>query len=94
MVDEKWTIMKEIMKKPNQALVIIETLLFNVLFFTTILWFPYFFSVLGYESYANNIALTAPIVAITAPIIFEILIKPFEKYSNQVLMALLGLAQS
>ena len=70
MVDEKWTIMKEIMKKPNQALVIIESLLFSTFFFIALLWFPYFFSVLGYESYANNIGLTVPIVAIVAPLIF------------------------
>ena len=70
MVDEKWTIMKEIMKKPNQALVIIESVLFSTFYFTVILWFPYFFSVMGYESYANNIGLTVPLGAIIAPIIF------------------------
>ena len=78
MVDEKWSVMKEIMKKPNQALVIIESMLFNGFFATAVLWFPYFFSVMGYESYANSIGLTVPITAIIAPTIFEILIKPCE----------------
>ena len=84
--------MKRILRKPNQALVLTEALLFNVIFYTYLLWFPYFFSVLGYENYANNIVLTVPLVAISCPIIFEILIKPFERHSNRILGFSLGLS--
>ena len=70
MVDEKWTIMKGILTNPNQTLVIIETSLFVSLYYTSILWLPYFFSVLGFEFYANKIGLTVPLVSIVAPILF------------------------
>ena len=70
MADEKWVIMKGILANPSQILVIIETFLFVSLYYTSILWFPYFFSLLGFESYANKIGLTVPVVSIVAPIVF------------------------
>ena len=69
-LEEKWAFMKQIMKTPNQSLVLADATFILGLFFITILWFPYYFSAVGLDSYSTNIVLSVTIISIVAPIIF------------------------
>ena len=88
-VNDKLGNLRLIFCHSKRALAVVEATLLICFYFNILLWFPYYFTSLGYASYATNLSVIAPLLVFFGCLGFESLIKFCPNYSHWFISSLL-----
>ena len=80
---------KLILCHPKRAVAVVENVLFVGLYYNILLWFPYYFTRIGYASHATNFSVISAFLMFFGCLVFESLIKFCPSYCHWVISALL-----
>ena len=91
-VRNKFGNMKLIFCHTKRMIAVVENVLLLGLFYSILLWFPYYFTEIGYASYAINLSVMTPFLVFFGCLGFEYMIKFCPNYSHWIISGLLLLA--
>ena len=70
-LSKQFSNIKEIVSKPNIFFVVLELSLNSNLFYNMVIWYPYFFTVIGFASYAAYLSIIPSLFYFLIPFVFE-----------------------
>ena len=88
-ISDKLGNMEVILCHPKRAVAVVEATLLVCLYYNILLWFPYYFTSLGYASYATYLSVIATLLVFFGCLGFESLIKFCPNYSHWFISTLL-----
>ena len=74
--------------KPKIFFVVLELSLNSTLFYNMIAWYPYFFTAIGFPSYAAYLSIVPSLFYFLVPFVFEPLVSRCENKANYIIIIL------
>lgn len=76
--------MNSILQNPKKLLAILEIVAIALCYYNILLWFPYYFSFIGFQDYASYLSIICPISIFFGGIFFESLMKLCARFDKHV----------